>query len=196
MTLFIDGFESPIGSVHIVADGRALCALDFGALEERLLPLLRARFGATVALRDADDPQGLVSRTRAFFAGDLAALDGAPVDGPARTSRGPHTSYRIESDRTWATRSQVSSVLSAAQGGMAVPGTPSRRVTKIRRGEVRPCQFGSVRLRGGVESPARLSPRPSPRSPWQRAQCLAKSCAPRSRAAGSPRRATGITTDR
>ncbi len=81
MTLFIDGFESPIGSVHVVSDGRALCALDFGASEERLLPLLRARFGASVALRDTDDPLGLVSRTRAFFAGDLAALDGAPVDG-------------------------------------------------------------------------------------------------------------------
>lgn len=81
MTLLIDGFESPIGSVHVVSDGRALCALDFGAPEERLLPLLRARFGATVALRDADDPLGLVSHTRAFFAGDLAALDGVPVDG-------------------------------------------------------------------------------------------------------------------
>ncbi len=81
MTLLIDGFESPIGPVHVVSDGRALCALDFGAPEERLLPLLRARFGGTVALRDADDPLGLVSRARAFFAGDLAALDGAPVDG-------------------------------------------------------------------------------------------------------------------
>ncbi len=81
MTLLIDGFESPIGLVHVVSDGRALCALDFGAPEERLLPLLRARFGGTVALRDADDPLGLVSRARAFFAGDLAALDRAPVDG-------------------------------------------------------------------------------------------------------------------
>ena len=56
MTLFIDSFESPIGSVHVVSDGRALCAIDFGAPEERLLPLLRARFGVTVTLRETDDP--------------------------------------------------------------------------------------------------------------------------------------------
>lgn len=81
MTLFIDGFESPIGPVHVVSDGRALCALDFGAPEARLLPLLRARFDPAVALRDADDPLGLVSLARAFFAGELDALDGAVVDG-------------------------------------------------------------------------------------------------------------------
>ena len=81
MTLFIDGFESPIGSVHVVSDGRALCALEFGAPEARLLPLLHARFDPAVALRDADDPLGLVSRTQAFFAGELAALDGAALDG-------------------------------------------------------------------------------------------------------------------
>lgn len=80
MTLLIDGFDSPIGPVHVVSDGRSLCALDFGDPAERLLPLLAARFGGA-AVRDADDPLGLASRARAWFAGDLSAFDGVPVDG-------------------------------------------------------------------------------------------------------------------
>ncbi len=80
MTLLIDGFDSPIGPVHVVSDGRSLCALDFGDPAERLLPLVVARFG-DVPIRDVDDPLGLASRTRAWFAGDLRALDGVPLDG-------------------------------------------------------------------------------------------------------------------
>lgn len=81
MTLFSDGFDSPIGPVHLVSDGQALCALELGAPEARLLPLLRARFGPAVALREARDPLGLTARARAWFAGDLAAFDGTAVDG-------------------------------------------------------------------------------------------------------------------
>jgi methylated-DNA-[protein]-cysteine S-methyltransferase len=80
MTLLIDGFDSPIGPVHVVSDGRSLCALDFGEPAERLLPLLAVRFGGA-PLRDADDPLGLASRVRAWFTGDLSALDDVPVDG-------------------------------------------------------------------------------------------------------------------
>jgi methylated-DNA-[protein]-cysteine S-methyltransferase len=81
MTLHVVTLDSPIGPVHAVSDGRALCALELGAREARLLPLLRSRFGAAVALREADDPLGLAGRARAWFAGDLAAFDGVEVDG-------------------------------------------------------------------------------------------------------------------
>jgi methylated-DNA-[protein]-cysteine S-methyltransferase len=81
MTLFVDALDSPIGPIHLVSDGRSLCALELGAPEARLLPLLRARFGRDVALREAHDPLGLTRRARAWFEGDLAALDGIPVDG-------------------------------------------------------------------------------------------------------------------
>jgi methylated-DNA-[protein]-cysteine S-methyltransferase len=81
MTLLVASLDSPIGPVHVVTDGRALCALELGPREARLLPLLRTRFGTDLALREADDPLGLAGRVRAWFAGDLAALDGAPVDG-------------------------------------------------------------------------------------------------------------------
>lgn len=81
MTLLVDALDSPIGPVHVVSDGRALCALTLGATEARLLALLRPRFGPAVALRAARDPLGLTRRARAWFAGDLAAFDGVEVDG-------------------------------------------------------------------------------------------------------------------
>lgn len=71
---------APIGPVLIASDGRALVALDFGTLEERFAGLLRARFGV-VTLTHADDPQGFTSAVRAYFAGDMTALDSLPLDG-------------------------------------------------------------------------------------------------------------------
>ena len=81
MTLLVDALHSPIGPVHLVSDGRALCALEFGAPDERLLRLLRSRFGDGVTLREARDPLGLTGRARAWFEGDLAAFEGIAVDG-------------------------------------------------------------------------------------------------------------------
>lgn len=77
----VEAAPAPIGPVLLASDGRSLLALDFGAPEERLIRLLRARFGPGVALREADDPQGFASAVRAYFAGDLAALDRLPADG-------------------------------------------------------------------------------------------------------------------
>lgn len=80
MTLLVDTLETPIGPVHVVTDGRALCALELGAREERLLPMLRARFGPGVALSEARDPLGLTGRLRDWFAGDLGAFDGVALE--------------------------------------------------------------------------------------------------------------------
>ncbi len=77
----VEAAPAPIGPVLLVSDGHSLLALDFGAPEERLIRLLRARFGPDVTLREADDPQGFASAVRAYFAGDLAALDRMPADG-------------------------------------------------------------------------------------------------------------------
>ena len=72
----------PIGPVFLAATGDGvLVALDFGAPEERMLALLRARFGGNVALADAGDPGGLAAAVRAYFAGDVTALDQVPADG-------------------------------------------------------------------------------------------------------------------
>ena len=77
----VEAAPAPIGPVLLASDGHSLLALDFGAPEERLIRLLRARFGPDVTLREADDPQGFASAVRAYFAGDLAALDRMPADG-------------------------------------------------------------------------------------------------------------------
>lgn len=81
MTLLVDSLDSPLGPLHLVTDGRALCALELGAREARLLPMLRARFGPAVALRETRDPLGVTGRVRTWFDGDLAALDGIAVEG-------------------------------------------------------------------------------------------------------------------
>jgi methylated-DNA-[protein]-cysteine S-methyltransferase len=76
--------ETPIGPVHLVDDGAALVGIDFGAPEDRLLPLLRRRFG-TVELIAAEDRLGCASRLRRYFAGELRAIEDMPVDGGGST---------------------------------------------------------------------------------------------------------------
>ena len=72
---------APIGPVLLATDGVKLVGLDFGGPEERLLRLLRVRFGPDLDLREAADPLGFASAVRAYFDGRLDALDGIPVDG-------------------------------------------------------------------------------------------------------------------
>lgn len=79
--LLVDTIASPIGAVWIVSDGQALCALELGDDAERLLRRLRARYGEDARPKDAADPLGLTARARAYFAGELDALTGVPVDG-------------------------------------------------------------------------------------------------------------------
>jgi methylated-DNA-[protein]-cysteine S-methyltransferase len=72
---------APIGTVHLVSDGRSLLALDFGRPEERLLELLRRRLGDALAFAEAEDPQGFASALRAYFSGRIDALRDLPADG-------------------------------------------------------------------------------------------------------------------
>ena len=81
MNLAIETFDSPIGPVTLASDGRALVALQFGGPEDRVLLRLRERYGAAAVICEARDPQGFTSRARAYFAGELEALAGCPVDG-------------------------------------------------------------------------------------------------------------------
>lgn len=65
MNLYIDRVESPVGTLAIVANESAICAVEFD--DER--PPSNCR-----------DPLGASSRIRAYFDGDLQALDDLPVD--------------------------------------------------------------------------------------------------------------------
>ena len=70
-----------IGPVAVVHDGSVVLALDFGAPEARLLPLLRARFGADPLLRTGADDAGIADAVRAYFDGEIGALDALAIDG-------------------------------------------------------------------------------------------------------------------
>ncbi|CAN7581133.1 methylated-DNA--[protein]-cysteine S-methyltransferase [Rhizobium sp. LjRoot254] len=73
--------DHAIGPIHIVADGGRLIAMEFGDTEHRLMPMLRARFGKEPMLEPVDDLNEITSAIRAYFEGDLAALDAIEVDG-------------------------------------------------------------------------------------------------------------------
>jgi methylated-DNA-[protein]-cysteine S-methyltransferase len=76
--LLVDRVETQIGDALLVVDGAELCALEFADSEGRLLPPLTRRFGP-VRLAAATDPHGFSGRLRAYFAGELTALDAIPV---------------------------------------------------------------------------------------------------------------------
>lgn len=80
MTLLLDTMASPLGTILLVTDGKALRALDFHDYEPRMLGLLR-RYGATEIPTPAPgSAAAIAARLTAYFAGDLAALDAVPAD--------------------------------------------------------------------------------------------------------------------
>lgn len=76
--LLVDYIPSPIGEIVIVVDCDRLCSLDFGDYPERMLKLLRHRYGE-VRLQQAHDPHGFSSRIQDYFAGDYDGLLMVPV---------------------------------------------------------------------------------------------------------------------
>ena len=77
--LQFDEIETPIGVVVVVAKSDVLVALDFADCFDRLNGLLAPRFGP-VTLDRTRDPGGVSSRVRAYFGGQLDALQDVPVD--------------------------------------------------------------------------------------------------------------------
>jgi methylated-DNA-[protein]-cysteine S-methyltransferase len=77
--LLLDRVDSPLGEILLVSDGTALCALDYAGFEARMHSLLRKRYGE-VRLRAADDPCGAGSCLRAYFAGDISAIERLAVE--------------------------------------------------------------------------------------------------------------------
>jgi methylated-DNA-[protein]-cysteine S-methyltransferase len=77
----MDRFATPLGELAIVADdaGR-LRAVEWTEQDDRLQRSLRLQYGADgFALRRARNPAGLSAALRAYFAGELHAIDALPV---------------------------------------------------------------------------------------------------------------------
>ena len=77
--LRIDTIGSTLGPIVIATDARALCALDFGDCEGRMMALLRRRFKDPVLRRQAN-PLGVSEKVRAYLGGDLHSLDDIAVN--------------------------------------------------------------------------------------------------------------------
>jgi methylated-DNA-[protein]-cysteine S-methyltransferase len=75
--LMLDRLKTPIGEALLITDedGR-LRAFDWDDFDERLRRQLRRHYGARVPLADGRAPQRIRAALDAYFAGDLAQLDG------------------------------------------------------------------------------------------------------------------------
>jgi methylated-DNA-[protein]-cysteine S-methyltransferase len=71
---------TPLGEMVLVARDGVLLLLEFVEAEGRVAREMRARFGDH-ELQPAADPFGLTSRIKAYFAGELSAVDDLLTDG-------------------------------------------------------------------------------------------------------------------
>ncbi len=78
-TLFLERIPSPVGTVQLVHDERALRALDFHDYDERLHKLLRLHYG-TYRLEERAGAGPFRRKIEAYFEGDLHVIDDIPVE--------------------------------------------------------------------------------------------------------------------
>lgn len=71
--------DSPIGPLALAVGPQGVVRIELGGELARLEAGLSRRFG-DVELEEQDDPEGVVSVLRSYFAGDLDALDTLRVD--------------------------------------------------------------------------------------------------------------------
>jgi methylated-DNA-[protein]-cysteine S-methyltransferase len=78
LKLLLSRIASPIGTILLVTDGKALCALEFLDQEDRLHRSLRLQYGSysLTSTPDAGDPGTSID---AYFEGDMGALDRVQV---------------------------------------------------------------------------------------------------------------------
>lgn len=76
----MDRIQTSIGSMILLARDGVLLLLEFEEAGDRVARELKFRFGS-YQLVPAGDPFGLTSRVRAYFSGDLDAIEGIATDG-------------------------------------------------------------------------------------------------------------------
>jgi methylated-DNA-[protein]-cysteine S-methyltransferase len=79
MDLFVDRMPTPIGTLLLVWEGDALRALDFGDYEDRFDRLLKTHYGK-YHLTPGPLPVAIRRALEAYFEGEIAALNGVPVE--------------------------------------------------------------------------------------------------------------------
>lgn len=81
LNLARDRIATPIGALDLVADAEGrLRAVEWADHEDRMLRSLRLQYrGDGYVLKQARNPAGLGAALRAYFEGEVAAIDGLPV---------------------------------------------------------------------------------------------------------------------
>ncbi|MGE0239551.1 MAG: methylated-DNA--[protein]-cysteine S-methyltransferase [Parvibaculaceae bacterium] len=78
--ILTDHVETPIGAMLLMVEGDVMIGLEFDDQPERYMKDLRRRFPDLV-MRETTNPCGFSDRLRAYYAGDLSAVDGLPARG-------------------------------------------------------------------------------------------------------------------
>jgi methylated-DNA-[protein]-cysteine S-methyltransferase len=81
--IFVGTFDSPIGSVVYLSDGEALRAVEFADSPDRLLSAFLRGMGP-IPVDTRRDPLGVGAAIRAYFGGDIRAIEALPAT-PAGT---------------------------------------------------------------------------------------------------------------
>ena len=81
LQLFVERLDTPIGEFQVVADDEGnLRATEWLDHEGRIQRILRLQYGENgFVLEACRNPHGLTDAIRRYFAGDLKAIDGLPV---------------------------------------------------------------------------------------------------------------------
>jgi len=82
LRLFLDKLSTPIGDLRLVADERGYLRVVFFADHDgEIRSHLSKRYGPSgFVLQNARDPHGLTQSLTRYFAGELGAIDGLPVE--------------------------------------------------------------------------------------------------------------------
>lgn len=78
--LLTDHVETPIGPMLLMVEDDILIGLEFDDQPERYMKDLKRRY-PDLAMHEKANPCGFSDHVRAYYAGDLAAVDGLPVQG-------------------------------------------------------------------------------------------------------------------
>ncbi len=78
--IFSGRIETPIGPMVLLARDAVLLLLEFEDATDRVAREMKARFGSA-RHQPAEDPFGFVSRVKAYFEGQLWAIDSIPTEG-------------------------------------------------------------------------------------------------------------------
>lgn len=83
-TFHTTSLDSPVGRIALAFEGETLRALRFDGMQSTVASLLARQFGAEARIVESSAAHPAVDALRAYFEGDLAALDAIAVD-PAGT---------------------------------------------------------------------------------------------------------------